>query len=129
MLQKLRVEPLKRLLKRIRLGTGNGAFDDCRLHAGSGELPLQELDGVAQTPGIVASEGPEKGHGGIAILGKFFRVFVNRDLNLVLRLQPGQDVADKLGRLQELDQERASREDEFVLVWDHALQHHQHQEE
>lgn len=120
MLKKLGIEILKRIFKRIGLGTRDGALDDISLDARSGKLGEQEVDGVSETSCIVAREAPDESSRGGAIFSGFLRVLMNGNFHLVLTLQLGDKIMRKLRRLQELDQLSATCKHQFMPIGDHA---------
>jgi hypothetical protein len=120
MLKKLRVKVLQRVLERVRLGARESALNDVHLSPRSRELRLHKVHGIAETTSIVAGKTPKQSDCRRSILGELIRVLMNGKLNLVLALQLGHKVMGKLGRLEKLDQLRASSKNEFMLVRNHA---------
>lgn len=120
MLKKLGIEILKRIFKRIGLGTRDGALDDISLDARSSKLGEQKVDCVSETSCVVAREAPEESSSGGAILSGLVRVLMNSNFHLILTLQLGDKIVRKLGRLEELDQLGATSKHQFMPIGDHA---------
>lgn len=122
MLQKLGIEERQRFLERIRFRARDRPSDDDRLYAARGDLRLKQIDRVAELARVVTSEGPLESDGGTAVFGLFISVLVDSHLHLVLLLQFGNNVLNKLGRLKELDQQWRARKDELMIVRNHSLE-------
>lgn len=120
MLKKLGIEILKRVFKRVGLGTRDGALDDIGLDARSSKLGEQEVDCVSETSCIVAREAPDESSGGGAIFSGLIGVLMNSNFYLVLTLQLGDKIMRKLRRLQELDHLGAASKHQFMPIGDHA---------
>lgn len=121
-LKESRVEVLERVLERVRLGSQDRPLDDVDLDARSGELGLEEIEGVPEAAGVVASELPQQGDGRGAIFAALVGVLMNDNVNLVLRLELGQQLLAEFRGLEELEELGRASEDEFVIVGDHALE-------
>lgn len=120
MLEQLRVKVLKRIFKRVGFGAGDGALDDIGFDIRGGKLRKQEVNRVSETSGIVARETPDESSSGSTLFSSLIRVLVNGDLHLILALQLGDKIMRELGRLQKLDQLRATSKHQLVSVWHHA---------
>jgi hypothetical protein len=120
MLEQLGIEILKRVLKRIRLGTGEVALHNGQDCTRCGEMGQQELHGVSETSGVVAGETPDKGDGRSSILRSLFWVLVDRKLDLILALELRNKIVSKFGGLEELDELGAAAQHKLVLVRHHT---------
>ena len=120
MLQKLGIEVLQGILERVRLGTRESTLDDIDLGTRCCELGLDKIHGIAETTGVVTGEAPNKGDSGFALLSKLVGVLLYAKINLVLALELGDKVMDKVRRLEELDQLGSPSQNKLMLVRDHA---------
>lgn len=121
MLQELGVEVLKRLLKSVRLGSRDRAFDNGLFDTSGGEMAMQKLHGITKATSIVASERPHECNSWLAVFGRLRGVLMNKNVDLVLSLQLRHDLIHKFRRLEELDQSRGAGQHQLVVVGYHSL--------
>lgn len=113
MLQQLGVKEGERLFKRVRLGTGNSSLDRSCVKAVSDQSGDQEVNGILESAGIVASISehnpvfrPEDGRRRATLRsrGRRVRTSINGGIDLVLVLELGTHVVVELGRFEVLAQ-------------------------
>ena len=83
---------------------------------------MEEVEGVPEAAGVVASEFPQQGDGRGAILAALVGVLMNDNVDLVLSLELGQQFLAKFSGLEELEELGRASEDEFVIVGYHTLE-------